>query len=117
MQRIIPFFLLDYLSVFRIIYLVDSEETQGNSSESDEADEEFCESGNETVHAEDKLPPEVMEAFISLQIFDKVWARTQLPAQNVMLILKEYEGSQLIYKRYASVIVLLPIDTSDFLCL
>ncbi|CAH0695237.1 unnamed protein product [Spodoptera exigua] len=84
---------------------------QGNdSSESDEADEELCGNGDEGVLAEDKLPPEVLEAFISLEIFDKVWARTQLPAQNVMLILKEYEGSQLIYKR------LLSLQTRALLC-
>lgn len=76
----------------------DSGDIQVNeSSESDDLDEEICE--NATVLAEDKLPPEIMEALISLEIFDKVWARTQLPAQNVMLILKEYDGSQLIYKR------------------
>lgn len=49
-----------------------------------------------------------MEALISLEIFEKVWARTQLPAQNVLLILKEYEGSQLIYKRYVIIIFLSP---------
>ncbi|XP_022821496.1 HEAT repeat-containing protein 3 isoform X2 [Spodoptera litura] len=85
---------------------------QGNdSSESDEADEELCENGDEGVLAEDKLPPEMMEAFISLEVFDKVWARTQLPAQNVMLILKEYDGSQLIYKR------LLSLQTRALLCI
>lgn len=55
--------------------------------------------GDGSLLAEDKLPPEILEAFISLQVFDKVWARTQLPAENVMLILKEYEGTQLIYKK------------------
>lgn len=86
---------------------------QGNdSSESDEADEELCENGgNESVLAEDKLPPEMMEAFISLEVFDKVWARTQLPAQNVMLILKEYDASQLIYKR------LLSLQSRALLCI
>lgn len=85
---------------------------QGNdSSESDEADEELCENGNESVLAEDKLPPEMMEAFISLEVFDKVWARTQLPAQNVMLILKEYDGSQLIFKR------LLSLQSRALLCI
>lgn len=81
--------------------IVDGDELDVNeSSESDDADEELHENGNETIHAEDKLPPGVMEAFISLEIFDKVWARTQLPAENVMLILKEYEASQIIYKRW-----------------
>lgn len=55
--------------------------------------------GEQTVLVEDKLPPHVMEALISLELFDKVWARTQVPAQNVLLILKEYEGSQIIFKR------------------
>ncbi|PZC79107.1 hypothetical protein B5X24_HaOG216796 [Helicoverpa armigera] len=90
----------------------DGDELQGNdSSDSDEPDEEILENGHETVLAEDKLPPEVMEAFISLEIFEKVWARTQLPAQNVMLILKEYEGSQLVQKR------LLSLQTRALLCI
>ena len=82
-----------------------------NSSESGDADEEVLENGDETVLAEDKLPPEVMEAFISLEIFSKVWAATQLPAQNVMLILKEYEGSQHIHKK------LLNLQTRALLCI
>lgn len=82
-----------------------------NSSESDDADEEIFENGDETIHAEDKLATEVMEAFESLEIFGKVWARTQLPANNVVLILKEYEGSQLIYKK------LLSLQTRALLCI
>lgn len=70
-----------------------------DSSDS-EVEEEICNNGDEPFLSEDKLPPEVMEAMISLDIFDKVWSRTQLPAQNVMMILKEYEGSQMIYKKY-----------------
>ncbi|XP_026732273.1 HEAT repeat-containing protein 3 [Trichoplusia ni] len=90
----------------------DNDEPLGNdSSESDDGEEDICENGDESVLAEDKLPPEVMEALISLEVFEKVWARTQLPAQNVLLILKEYEGSQLIYKR------LLTLQTRALLCI
>ncbi|XP_075973198.1 HEAT repeat-containing protein 3 [Anticarsia gemmatalis] len=81
----------------------DNDDMQGNeSSESDEPDEELCTNGDDSILAEDKLLPEVMEALISMEIFEKVWARTQLPAQNVMLILKEYEGSQLVFKKLLS---------------
>ncbi|XP_034830522.1 HEAT repeat-containing protein 3 [Maniola hyperantus] len=70
------------------------------SSDSDEPlDEEICSNGEGVLLAEDRLPPELLEALISLEIFDKVWARTQLPPENVMPILKEYEGSQPIYKK------------------
>lgn len=70
------------------------------SSDSDEPlDDEICRNGEGILLAEDKLPPELLEALISLEIFDKVWARTQLPPENVMTILKEYEGSHLIYKK------------------
>ncbi|CAG9117502.1 unnamed protein product [Plutella xylostella] len=72
------------------------------SSDGDEMeDEEACNgSANETsLLAEDKLLPAVTEALISLDIFEKVWARTQLPAENVMMILKEYEGSALLHKK------------------
>ncbi|XP_013191284.2 HEAT repeat-containing protein 3 [Amyelois transitella] len=70
-----------------------------DSSSSEEMEGDDCQNGDETVLVEDKLPPELLEALVSLNIFEKVWARTQLPAQNVMLILKEYEGSQLIFKK------------------
>ncbi|CAG4978619.1 unnamed protein product [Parnassius apollo] len=69
------------------------------SSDSDELGDDECSNGEEVALAEDKLPPEILEALISLEIFDKVWARTQLPADNVMLILEEYEGSKLIHKK------------------
>lgn len=76
------------------------------SSESDEVDEEMCTSSVETqsstpeaLLSEDVLPPVILEAFISLEVYEKVWARTQMPPENVLLILKEYEGSQLIYKK------------------
>ncbi|CAH0727325.1 unnamed protein product, partial [Brenthis ino] len=88
------------------------------SSESDEADEEMCTSSAETqsstpeaVLSEDVLPPVILEAFISLEIYDKVWARTQMPPENVLLILKEYEGSQLIYKK------LVNLQTKALLCI
>lgn len=80
--------------------LSEGDENIEEDSSDDEVDEEICNNGDEPIHSEDKLPPEVMEAMISLEIFDKVWSRTQLPAQNVMMILKEYEGSQMIYKKY-----------------
>ncbi|KAJ8735590.1 hypothetical protein PYW07_007210 [Mythimna separata] len=82
-----------------------------NSSDNDDADEELLENGVETHLAEDNLVTEVMEAFISLEMFDKVWGKTQLPASNVMLILKEYEASQLIHKR------LLSLQTRALLCI
>lgn len=73
---------------------------QGNdSSDNEEIDDEISQCANETVLPEDRLPPEVLEAFVSLEIFDKVWARTQVPAQNVLLILKEYEESQMLFKK------------------
>ncbi|XP_038207905.1 HEAT repeat-containing protein 3 isoform X2 [Zerene cesonia] len=82
------------------------------SSESEEtAEDEMCTNGEGVVHAEDKLPPEVMEAMISLDIFDKVWSRTQLPAENVMMILKEYEESQLVPKK------LYNLQTRALLCI
>lgn len=70
------------------------------SSDSEEIgdDDPLC-NGESSILAEDKLPTEVMEALITLDIFDKIWAKTQLPAENVALILKEYEGSSLIYKK------------------
>ncbi|KAL0851138.1 hypothetical protein ABMA28_007003 [Loxostege sticticalis] len=81
----------------------EGDENIEEDSSDDEVDEEICNNGDEPIHSEDKLPPEVMEAMISLEIFDKVWSRTQLPAQNVMMILKEYEGSQMIYKKLHNV--------------
>ncbi|XP_052737736.1 HEAT repeat-containing protein 3 isoform X2 [Bicyclus anynana] len=70
------------------------------SSDSDEPlDEDSCSNGEGVLLAEDRLPPELLEGLISLEIFDKVWARTQLPPENVLTILKEYEGTQLIYKK------------------
>ncbi|CAK1540045.1 unnamed protein product [Leptosia nina] len=78
----------------------DDEESEGDlSSDSEEnGDEELCTNGD-SVHAEDKLPPEVLEAMISLGVFEKVWLKTSLPAENVMLILKEYEETLLIFKK------------------
>ncbi|CAH2050454.1 unnamed protein product, partial [Iphiclides podalirius] len=82
------------------------------SSDSDEQeDEDDNSNGDGVVLAEDKLPPEILEALISLNIFEKVWGCTQLPAQNVMLILKEYEGSKLIHKK------LLTLQTRALLCI
>ncbi|XP_063822156.1 HEAT repeat-containing protein 3 [Ostrinia nubilalis] len=86
--------------------LCSCEEGDENIDEDDsdsEIEEEICTNTDEPLLSEDKLPPEVMEAMISLEIFDKVWSRTQLPAQNVMMILQEYEGSQLIYKKLHNV--------------
>lgn len=67
------------------------------SSDSDEPTEDSI--GEGTLLPEDKLPPELLEALISLEIYDKIWARTQLPPENVMSILKEYEGTQLVSKK------------------
>ncbi|XP_045528350.1 HEAT repeat-containing protein 3 [Pieris brassicae] len=78
----------------------DDDEMEGDeSSESEENIEDDLITNGETLHSEDKLPPEVLEAMISLELFDKVWSRTQLPAENVLLILKEYEESLLVYKK------------------
>ncbi|XP_045501868.1 HEAT repeat-containing protein 3 [Colias croceus] len=77
----------------------DVDEMESSESEETAEDEMACTNGEGIVHAEDKLPPEVMEAMISLDMFDKVWSRTQLPAENVMLILKEYEESQLVPRK------------------
>lgn len=91
-------------TVFNIIYLNiytddESSENSGDSSDSDELGDEDLSNGEITNLAEDRIPPEVMEAIISLEIFDKVWTKTQLPAENVLLILKEYEGSKSIFKK------------------
>lgn len=69
------------------------------SSDSEEGNDEIFQNNDESILPEDKLSPEILEAVIKLEIFDKVWARTQLPAQNVIMILKEYEGSELICKK------------------
>ncbi|KAJ2947909.1 hypothetical protein O0L34_g9700 [Tuta absoluta] len=89
---------------------VDSE-NGGESSDSDEFGDDEIPNDNAVVAAEDKLPPDVMEALISLELFHKVWARTQLPADNVMLILKEYEGSKQIFKK------LLNLQSGALLCI
>ncbi|XP_059050926.1 HEAT repeat-containing protein 3 [Achroia grisella] len=83
----------------------------GDSSDSDDLESDVLDNGDESVLIEDKLPPEIMEALVSLQLFEKIWARAQLPAQNVMLILKEYEGSQLIYKKIQN------LQTRALLCI
>ncbi|KAM3967828.1 HEAT repeat-containing protein 3 isoform 1-T1 [Aphomia sociella] len=83
----------------------------GESSDSDELEADISDNGEESVLIEDRLPPEITEAFISLQIFEKIWARTQLPAENVMLILKEYEGSQLVHKKLQN------LQTRALLCI
>ncbi|XP_049876847.1 HEAT repeat-containing protein 3 [Pectinophora gossypiella] len=75
-------------------------ENGGDSSDSEEiGDDDIPNEAGLTTPAEDRLPPEVLEALISMEIFAKVWARTQLPAENVMLILKEYHGSKSIHKK------------------
>ncbi|XP_032529076.2 HEAT repeat-containing protein 3 [Danaus plexippus] len=78
------------------------------SSDSDEPTEDSI--GEGTLLPEDKLPPELLEALISLEIYDKIWARTQLPPENVMSILKEYEGTQLVSKKLYS------LQTRSLLC-
>ncbi|XP_068626459.1 HEAT repeat-containing protein 3 [Battus philenor] len=70
------------------------------SSDSDEiGDDDDCSNGEGVVLTEDKLPLQILEAFESLNIFQKVWSCTQLPAENVMLILQQYDGSKLIHKK------------------
>ncbi|XP_026758786.1 HEAT repeat-containing protein 3 [Galleria mellonella] len=83
----------------------------GDSSDSEELEGDMIDNGEESLLVEDKLPPEIMEAFVSLKIFEKISARAQLPAQNVMLILKEYEGSQLVYKKLQT------LQTRALLCI
>jgi hypothetical protein len=78
---------------------LDGEENVNDDSSDSEIDEEVFDNNDEAILSEDKLSIEVMEALVSLEIFTKVWARTQLPAQNVMMILKENEGSNLLYKK------------------
>lgn len=95
---------LQHLQYFLIIYLNiytddESSENSGESSDSDELGEEDLSNEEMTNLAEDRIPPEMMEAIISLEIFDKIWAKTQLPAENVMLVLKEYVGSKSIFKK------------------
>ncbi|NP_001233145.1 71 kDa protein [Bombyx mori] len=81
-----------------------------SSSENNEIDEEICQNGNGTLLTEDKLPPEVLEALVNFKVFQRVWARTEMPAQNVVMILKDYEGSQLICKKLQS------LQTRALLC-
>jgi hypothetical protein len=91
-----------YLMTINYDYYVsglDGEENVNDDSSDSEIDEEVFDNNDEAILSEDKLSIEVMEALVSLEIFTKVWARTQLPAQNVMMILKENEGSNLLYKK------------------
>lgn len=85
----------------------DSEET-GND---DRANEDICSNGGEVFCPEDRLSPVVLEALNSLKIFDKVWARTQLPPENVVMILQEYEGSKSIIRKLRN------LQTRAFLCM
>ncbi|XP_045448424.1 HEAT repeat-containing protein 3 [Melitaea cinxia] len=85
----------------------DSEET-GND---DRANEDMCSNGEEVFRPEDRLSPVVMEALNSLKIFDKVWARTQLPPVNVVMILQEYEGTKSIIRKLRN------LQTRAFLCM
>ncbi|XP_063395183.1 HEAT repeat-containing protein 3 [Cydia fagiglandana] len=83
----------------------------GDSSDSEDLpDDDLNCNGDETMLPEDKLPIEILEALVSLEIFDKVWAKTQLPAENVLMILKEYEGSALLYKKLQN------LQTRSLLC-
>lgn len=86
--------------------MTDGDDSIEDSSDSEDmGDEDLCNGKSKDVEdsecmmPEDNLPPEVIEAMVSLKIFEKVWSKTQLPAENVMLILKEYEGSQSICKK------------------
>ncbi|KAI8438555.1 hypothetical protein MSG28_011021, partial [Choristoneura fumiferana] len=86
---------------------LDGEESSDSEEMGD--DEPPC-NGESSILAEDKLPTEVLEALITLDIFDKIWTKTQLPAENVAMILKEYEGSSLIYKKLQN------LQTRSLLC-
>ncbi|XP_061708922.1 HEAT repeat-containing protein 3 [Cydia pomonella] len=83
----------------------------GESSDSEDLpDDDLNGNGDETMLPEDKLPTEILEALVSLEIFDKVWAKTQLPAENVLMILKDYEGSELLCKKLQN------LQTRSLLC-
>ncbi|CAH2102480.1 unnamed protein product [Euphydryas editha] len=75
------------------------------SSDSDEigndepTSEDISSNGEEVFRPEDRLSPAVIEALSALEIFDKVWARTQLPPENVLMILQEYEGTKSIIRK------------------
>ncbi|XP_050681305.1 HEAT repeat-containing protein 3 [Leptidea sinapis] len=104
-----------------VLQLLDSQQSAieilANICASDDGDDEDVESsdgeelGNDeisdgiggTVHPEDRLPPEVLEAIISLQLFEKVWAKAQLPAVNVTMVLEEYNDSALVVKKLKNV--------------
>lgn len=88
-----------FINIFNIYIDDESSENSEESSDSDELVDEDLSNGEITNLVEDRIPPEVMEAIISLEIFVKIWAKTQLPAENVMLILKEYEGCKSIFKK------------------
>ncbi|GBP75301.1 HEAT repeat-containing protein 3 [Eumeta japonica] len=64
--------------------LIDSEDS---SDTEDMGVDEICNGSDntESLLVEDKLPSDVLEAVISLDMFNKVWAKAQLPAENVML--------------------------------
>lgn len=53
----------------------------------------------ESMPSEDILPSIILEAFISYDMFEKVWARCQMLSENVLLTLKEYEGTKVVYKK------------------
>lgn len=96
----VQFTVLLYIRNEIFLYTDDeSSENSGESSDSDELGEEDLSNGEITNLTEDRIPPELFEAIISLEVFDKVWVKTQLPAENVMLVLKEYEGSKSIFKK------------------
>lgn len=49
--------------------------------------------------SEDILPSIILEAFISYDMFEKVWTRCQMLPENVLSTLKEYEGTKAVYKK------------------
>ncbi|XP_050346672.1 HEAT repeat-containing protein 3 [Nymphalis io] len=75
--------------------------TEGpDSSESDEETaDDISSNGEESFLNEDVIPTIILEALISIDILNKVWTRTQLPPENVLMILSEYEETQSIHKK------------------
>ncbi|XP_041975497.1 HEAT repeat-containing protein 3 [Aricia agestis] len=89
----------------------DTVDMESSDSEEMQDDEVLSNGDSGSLLPEDKLSPHVLEAFVSMDVFSKIWSKTQLPAENVMLIFSEYEGSQLIYKK------LLTLQTKALLCI
>ncbi|XP_046962167.1 HEAT repeat-containing protein 3 [Vanessa cardui] len=81
---------------------VGSTEGPDSSDSDDETADDVSSNGEESLLYEDVIPAVILEALISIDILNKVWTRTQLPPENVLMILNEYEDTQLVHKKIHS---------------